>query len=111
MTPAVSERPKKFRFFKSKEERIPEAPPPPRIREEDFLSEKEEEAGGEKEVLREAVGDRRRGQARAAEDLQDSLASEFGAENRRGAQDDGECAVDIWDIFISKLIETFIKIV
>ena len=93
MTPAVSERPKKFKFFKSRE-RIPAAPPPPRIREEDFLS----EAEGEEEVLREAVGDRR-GQARAAEDLQDSLASEFGAENRRGAQDYGECAVDIWNIF------------
>lgn len=87
MTPAISNRPHKFKFFKSKE-RIPAPPPPPRIREEDFLSEEEEvEDDDNKEVLREAVDDRR-GQARAAEDLQDSLASELRAENRRGAQDD-----------------------
>ena len=99
MTPAVSERLPKFKFFKSKEGRIPTPPPPPRIREEDFLSEEEEavreedflsEGDENKEVLREAVQDRR-GQAPAAEDLQDSLASELRAENRRGARvHDGE---------------------
>ena len=108
MTPAVAGRPKKkFKFFKSKE-RIPSPPPPPRIREEDFLSEEEEEAaplpgiregdfhseeeekaGDEREILREAVVDRR-GQAREAEDLQNSLASELKTENRREGQDDGE---------------------
>ena len=109
MTPAVAGRPKKkFKFFKSKE-RIPSPPPPPRIREEDFLSEEEEaaplqgiqerdfhseeeeKAGDKREILREAVVDRR-GQAREAEDLQNSLASELRVENRRGAQDDGEFA-------------------
>ena len=112
MTPAAAARPKKkFKFFKSKERRIPSPPPPPRIREEDFLSEEEveaapltgiqerdflsegeEKAGDNKEVLREAVVDRR-GQAQEAEELQNSLASEFRVENhRRGAQDDGEFA-------------------
>ena len=111
MTPAAAGRPKKkFKFFKSKE-RIPSPPPPPRIREEDFLSEEEveapplpgiqegdfhseeedEKAGDKREILREAVVDRR-GQARETEDLQNSLASEFRVENRRGAQDDGEFA-------------------
>ena len=112
MTPAAAGRPKKkFKFFKSKERRIPSPPPPPRIREEDFLSEEEVEAapltgiqegdfhsedegkaGDRREVLREAVVDRR-GQAQEAEELQNSLASEFRVENhRRGAQDDGEFA-------------------
>ena len=112
MTPAAAARPKKkFKFFKSKERRIPSPPPPPRIREEDFLSEEEEveaapltgiqerdfqseeeeKAGDRREVLREAVVDRR-GQAQEAEELQNSLASEFRVENRRGAQDDGEFA-------------------
>ena len=110
MTPAAAGRPKKkFKFFKSKE-RIPSPPPPPRIREEDFLSEEEveaaplpgiqerdfhsaeeEEEGGKREILREAVFDRR-GLAQETEDLQNSLASEFRVENRRGAQDDGEFA-------------------
>ena len=109
MTPAAAGRPKKkkFKFFKSKE-RIPSPPPPPRIREEDFLSEEEaeapplpgiqegdfhseeeEEEGGKREILREAVVDRS-GKAQEAEELQNSLASEFRVENRRGAQDDGE---------------------
>ena len=111
MTPAAAGRPKKkFKFFKSKERRIPSPPPPPRIREEDFLSEEEgeaapltgiqegdfhsedeEKAGDRREVLREAVVDGR-GQAQEAEELQNSLASEFRVENRRGAQDEGEFA-------------------
>ena len=114
MTPAAAGRPKKkkFKFFKSKE-RIPSPPPPPRIREEDFLSEEEgeaapltgiqerdfhseeeEKAGDRREVLREAVVGRR-GQAQEAEELQNSLASEFRVENRRGAQDDGEFAATL----------------
>ena len=112
MTPAAAGRPrKKFKFFKSKERRIPSPPPPPRIREEDFLSEEEGEAapltgiqerdfqseeegkaGDRREVLREAVVDRRGQAQQEAEELQDSLASEFRVENRRGAQDDGEFA-------------------
>ena len=112
MTPAAAGRPKKkFKFFKSKERRIPSPPPPPRIREEDFLSEEEvdaapltgiqerdfhseeeEKAGDRREVLREAVVDRRGQAQQEAEELQNSLASEFRVENRRGAQDDGEFA-------------------